>query len=353
MPISLKKEIPGKGYRQIWRHRHLQRCFLCFLAMTFIVSTSFGLGNSNENQEPILLWEKEFDEEIVDIIFGEAEMTVEEARALGYKGWEQREATDTVKVQYPKVVMIKDEENSTQYQTFIESIKFLGKDGSVTRELSLQRYVPGEQRPAKVSVSKNKKYLSINTPMEGFEAGDVVKKMSIILDDTGRELWELRHVLHEVHLSPNGKYIVGFLGPHVGGPIYVYKEEGLVREIEMHDIGWSVDFSEDGGYFAVTAKTVDREKIRKAQEYDKLQNTEEARKIRHEAHRAHLIVFNESGNELWRREDIAKGIASDHCPINISADDVITVTTGVSESKVYRFDKTGDLITKKSKLKWE
>jgi hypothetical protein len=353
MPISARKEILREGYRKLLKHRHSQKAFLSFLAMAVMVSTAFGLGSSPASQEQVLLWEKEFDEEVVDVIFGEAEMTVEEARALGYKGLEQKKLADTVKVQYPKVLMIKDKENSTRYQTFTESVKFLGNDGSVTRELSLQRYIPGEQRPAKVSVSKNKKYLSINTPMEGFEVGDVVRKRSIILDDTGRELWELKHDLHEVHLSQNGKYIVGYLGPHVGGPIYVYNEKGLVREIEMHDISWSVGFSKEGSYFAVTIRTIDSEKIKKAKEYDRLQNPEEARKIRHEARKAHLIVFDDKGNELWRRKNIAKGSASASCSINISDDDIITVTTGVPEFKVYRFDKEGNSIQKESKLKEE
>ncbi|MBU2462251.1 hypothetical protein KKH65_05200, partial [bacterium] len=56
--------------------------------------------------EPKLIMEYKFDEPVVDVIFDEATMTVKEARALGMKGLEKRKATEKVKVQYPKVVVV-------------------------------------------------------------------------------------------------------------------------------------------------------------------------------------------------------------------------------------------------------
>jgi hypothetical protein len=79
--------------------------------------------------EPMLVIEYKLleSEEIVNVIFDEAEMTVTKARALGMKGLEQRRATETVKVQYPKVLVTK------------KAVKFLDKEGTVEREILLKK----------------------------------------------------------------------------------------------------------------------------------------------------------------------------------------------------------------------
>jgi hypothetical protein len=254
MPISARKEILKESYRNLPKHRHSQRGFLSFLAIAVMVSTAFGLDNNPTNQEAVLLWEKDFGEEVVDVIFDEAEMTVEEARALGFKGLEQREATDTVVVQYPKVLMIKDE--NAKHEPLVKSIKFLDEKGSVKKEVPLQRYIPDKQSPARINIAKNRQYIRINTPIKEDEHGDLVEAESVILDTAGNVLWSIKHNLSIVYLSPDGKYIVGV--PTLDwsdAPIYVYNEKGLVKEIKKNTSWWDIDFSADGSYFAVTIKT--------------------------------------------------------------------------------------------------
>jgi len=86
-----------------------------------------------------------------------------------------------------------------------------------------------------------------------------------------------------------------------------------------------MDFSIDGSFFAVTVVTFDKTK-KGAGKY-----------------KGHLIVVDEGGNELWKIENIATGESS-FSEIKISEDDVISLTTGLPERKVYRFDKQGNRI---------
>ena len=106
-------------------------------------------------------------------------------------------------------------------------------------------------------------------------------------------------------------------------------QKKVVREIEKDDQSWDVDFSKDGSYFAVKVVTIKRK-------------MDGARRVREYA--AHLIVFGSRGNELWRKENIARGEASFASRVKISDDDIITVMTGVGEYKIYSFDKNGELV---------
>jgi hypothetical protein len=53
-----------------------------------------------------VVWEKEFEEPVVDVIFGETEMTVKEAEALGMKNLAPQRINEKVKVMYPKAVRV-------------------------------------------------------------------------------------------------------------------------------------------------------------------------------------------------------------------------------------------------------
>ncbi|MDI6703292.1 MAG: hypothetical protein QME40_01265 [bacterium] len=262
--------------------------------------------------KPVMEYKLPEGEEIVDVIFGEAEMTVEEAMALGIKGLEQKKATETVKVQYPKVITIKD--MNIKGDVSIKSIRFLNEKG----EMKSEYQVKGQREWTGVMVSKNKKYLNVHSIIN-YEKEEAE---SIMLNDEGKVLWSVKHNLFEVYPSPNGKYLVGL--PTIewsDAPIYVYNEKGLVREIKKDDLSCRLSFSKDGSYFAVTLTT----------------------RIEGED-RADLIVFDGEGNELWRKNGITRGIAADYCPINITDDDIITVMTGGDEYKIYHFDKKGNLV---------
>jgi hypothetical protein len=329
MPISARKEILKESYRNLPKHWHSQRGFLSFLAMAVMVSTAFGLDNSPTNQEAVLLWEKEFDEEVVDVIFGEAEMTVEEARTLGFKGWEQRKTTDIVKVQYPKVLMVQDENNQGR-EPHVKLMKFLDEKGNIKKELPIQRYIPGEQSPADINVSENKKYLCITSVKKWSEVGEALDGESVILNTDGDILWKTKHSLSSVKVSPNGQYVIGAEIDWGGYPLQIFYRNGLVREIKKDDQLWTARFSKDGSLCALTVFTFDRQLWGKkgANYYIK-----------------HLILFDDKGNELWRKENISRGEAAVWSRITNITDDSVTVFTVEKPSlKIYHFDKDGNLI---------
>ncbi|MBU1261649.1 hypothetical protein KKG61_02510 [bacterium] len=310
--------------------------------------------------EPKLIMEYKFDEPVVDVIFDEATMTVKEARALGMKGLEKRKATEKVKVQYPKVVVvgkrvkyIKSEGGYPYAEDFEElhpaSIKFFSEKEKKKKEILLQEITPKGWR-TNVGFSKNKKYIGVTSKItrysqEWLDEGPSEAKFTMI-DTNGQILWEAVTNLDEPFgISPNGQYIVctgDTTGDYWDYMPSVWNSKGLVKKMfgekEWYGVDPYLDFSKDGNWFAVIAgkgETI---------------LTENGRYGGCIPHR-YLIVFDEKGNELWRKE-----IAVDPWMIdsmNISDDDVITVTMwhfyGAEKEKVYRFDKKGKLIEPKPK----
>jgi hypothetical protein len=321
--------------------------------------------------EPKLIMEYKFDEPVVDVIFSEATMTVKEARALGMKGLEKKKATERVKVQYPKVIFA----NNTEYRKDIglmTSIKFLDKKGKIKKEITPLQYFPdkpewvypyGKPKGLYFNLSKNRKYICINIPSpikkeDWDKYGDDCYKFApegetIVLNTEGDILQRIKTSGDCDFVSPNGNYVIDTdVSGESAGPLVIYDENGTVKEIPVTHIGdGELDFSKDGTWFAMVIETVDTKQLREAQKYDKAQNYEVARKLRKEARRTHLVVFDEKGNELWRKEVARDPWIID--TVSISEDDIITVTMwhfyGSEKGRVYHFDKKGNLIEPKSK----
>lgn len=307
MPISLKKEIHGEGYKKLWKHLHSKGCLL---AIAFVLITAFGLGNSPASQEPVLLWEKEFDDEAVDVIFGEAEMTVEEARALGYKGWNQRKATDTVKVQYPKALVTE------------KTLKFLDGKGIIKFKRDLKHEAIDPIENERVIKSKNDHYILIFTPLKIVGAPGTDRSISkakyTVMNDEGNKLWELEGDLAKVrHISNTGETVVGH--DFWGGYLLFYNAEGLIKQVDpiegMDEIGSFSSFSHDGEYF-----------------YFIFMGNKFLKK------NAELVCYTKKGKELWRKDDLI-GLAIQ--AIEISPDDNYIVV--IVASSVCLYDTEGNL----------
>ncbi|MDI6703290.1 MAG: PQQ-binding-like beta-propeller repeat protein [bacterium] len=170
--------------------------------------------------KPIMEYKLPEGEEIVDIIFGEAEMTVEEARALGMKGLEQKKATETVKVQYPKVLVTKN------------AVKFLDERGRMEREVLLK-----EENYEKPMVSLLTNRIVVKGKKGEGENCNVYAKWT---DEKGKLIKIEEHILGEfggVLMSENGKYIAIGLGVKVTEP--------EVGECKLYDINgnklWTYD----------------------------------------------------------------------------------------------------------------
>lgn len=265
-------------------------------------------------------------EGVVDVVYDTAIMDVAAAKALGVAKLEGRQKSESIKVRYPKVVMIKDEKVKTG--THVKSLRFLDETGKMKKEIPVQRFISGKQDPAEIIVSKNRKYISMRNVKERTEKGDVKNTESIILDADGNELWKINHQLASARVSTNGEYIVGDYDECDTCPVVVFNRNGLVKEIPKGTLWFDVDFSKDGSFFAVTTETIDW-KIKTSRHADR--------------YAGHLQVYDSSGKELWRKDNLAKGVGTG-CEVKISSDDVVNVITGVDDYKLYRFDKKGSLL---------
>jgi hypothetical protein len=296
-----------------------------------IVFNLFGAARTQELNEvelkPSIL--RELEERRKDVIYEEEEMKVSRARELGIEGLEERDADEIVRIKYPKVIMVKD---GYEHDPLVESIKFLDIRGEIKKEISVQDYIPESKGPARVGVSKNKKYLRINAPVEVIPGKEVLKSKIVVFNIEGDSLWGFKHKLQVLFLSPNGEYIVGVPDLEWGdAPVFMYDKNGnILKKIDKDDRGFDLDFSKDGSYFAVTIKKINRD-VKTERVVDKLS--------------ADLIIYDVYGNELWRKENIAKGISS-ACKVRISNDNVISVITGLHEYMILYFDKEGNLIKK-------
>ncbi len=253
------------------------------------------------------------DENIVDVIFGEAEMYVKDAKTLGAKGLEQMVDTVMVSVRYPKVLVTKD------------AVKFLDLNGNEKKRVDFLDTI-FDKSWSRIKISKNKKYIAINNVYDYNPKGETVKDAEmIILNDEGKESWRMKHNLYSVIPSPRGDIIVGAPDPaFAGAPIFIFNEKGLIKKIPKDGLFWNVAFSNNGNFIALTIVTFDE--------------TKEGI----EKYLGHLIVIDDEGNELWRKEKITRAISSNE--VDITDNDVISLTTGWPERKVFLFNKHGESI---------
>ncbi|MFH1612303.1 MAG: hypothetical protein ABIB46_01005 [bacterium] len=160
---------------------------ICFLAILMFESMGeFAQGTETQTIELKPVMEYKCDEPIVDVIFGEAEMTVKEAMALGMKGLEQKKETEKVKVQYPKVVVTEkaiqtlDEKGTALDES--GRVKFLDENGKVKREEVLAPY-------GDVILSKKGNYVGITKSINVTEKGPESIEFRL-MDDEGKTLWK-------------------------------------------------------------------------------------------------------------------------------------------------------------------
>ena len=279
--------------------------------------------NQSEHKSDFIIEYKTNNEELVNTIYGEKEIDTKEAKSLGIKGLEQVES-EKVNVKYPKVVMINDKNNkekSTElYLPNIKSIKFLDEKGNTKKEMSIQKH-------AYVYLSKNKMYICINTPSKIGEKGTEETK-NVIVDDNGKILWSVKGDIGRVGISPNGKYVVAdTVTGESTGSICIYYEGGkLVKKIEKYSIGWDIDFSIDGEFFAMVIQII---------------NWKSGVNRHVDKYSACLLVCDEKGVELCKKENIAKGDAS-ICKVKVNNENVVIIRTG--DYKLFYYDRMGGLI---------
>ncbi|MDA7857959.1 PQQ-like beta-propeller repeat protein [bacterium] len=263
------------------------------------------------------IWEKKFDEDVKDVIFDEGEFTVERAKAMGVKGLEGRKPKEKVKINYPKVIMTKD------------SLKFLDKEGNLKKKYNIVRSVD-KGKVVKVYPSRNgKKIGMVSEKYKYFPEKDMSFVESVefkMLNDDGEVEWEIKNANRGSILpSPDGDYAVGFYDK---GPLYFYKD-GKKKNIENLPNRYSGDIalSRDGKFWIASV------------------NVFRPRK-------SWLILFDNNGEEIWRRD--LKAARSHELKFSNNGEFiVVSVTRGGGWPKrmtgsLLLYDKEGQLVLEKT-----
>jgi len=184
-----------------------------------------------------VVYEKTFDEEILDVIFDTATVSIEEAEQMGWKEeafTEEEKAKGKVLVSYPKVVLISTGREPGWYVPERRNSYYTKELIFFDKEEILNRLVLGWEDGAEfVYLSPQKKYCLVSRwPTEWkpeYSGG-------ILYDLTGKKIWEIDGPT-PIAVSDEGYAVAAHLDwqipPNPGGDFYVYNSKGkLLTTIE-------------------------------------------------------------------------------------------------------------------------
>ena len=250
-----------------------------------VILLTVGMAYAGEAKiELITVYEKTFDEPIVDVIFDTATITVEEAKALGWKGLEGRELGETTLITYPKILVKEGK------------IEFLDEKGSVKKIFSLLP-LKGEINRITVNFSKNRKFIGVVKSRKEFT----------MLNTDGDILWQTdisRVGYGWPYISPDGKYIV-CVGDITGdcGDYFpsIWDKNGFVKGLVEEDQRdkyelLHLDFTEGGDYFVATFRQKGYEL--KGEYEESLKTLTYAPKP---LNYLTLCLFNRNGKKIWQK----------------------------------------------------
>ncbi len=242
-----------------------------FLFLSFVLLS--------QDIELVTVFEKTFNDTIVDVIFDTATVTVKEAKVLGVKRLEGREELEIVKLEYPKVVMIGD--TSKKYKGLVKSIKFLNKKGEVIKEVELK--IPGEQ----CILSPNKKLIGVR---KSYTVGTPYQDLTIYdLEGEVRGKFKVKP-LGGLLIADDGSFVV--YGIEIGrilprGEINFYDGEGkLIKTIE------GISFLHRARYLKnnLFLLLIHGEKIGSYKEGD----------VEYPKYATDVVCYDKNGEEKWR-----------------------------------------------------
>ena len=190
-----------------------------------------------------VIWEKQFDEPVVDVIFDEVEVTVKEAKIRGWKNLEGKKDTQLIMVDYPKTIFISDKLESIEKD--IKEIKFNDKKGTIVKHITINK-----NKREGIIVSPNKKYILVSRKYD-----DISKNEGAILfKNDGTEVWR-KEKGSFTSVSDQGYTITGFVRPDGSSkPFIIYNPNGKkIKEIHLGNDTFDAGgkFSEDGKYFII------------------------------------------------------------------------------------------------------
>ncbi len=242
---------------------------LTALVLGFISLVGAGEKEGESNIELIPVYEKTFDDTIVDVIFDTATVTIEEAKKMGWQeeGLKKIKGGKKTKIIYPKVVITRKKEEGKAYYHYtginrnygtddVRAIKFYNKTGKFLKTIDAGIF----KKAVELLRSPNGRYFCIaKWPAEfgyyDYRGGD-------LYDADGRMIWQI-NTNTPIAISDEGYAIATYVDwdipPAPGGKFYVYNNKGeLIRTIENPDttllVARFAKFSDDGEWAIVAFK---------------------------------------------------------------------------------------------------
>ncbi|MEO0162835.1 MAG: hypothetical protein ABIL74_11265 [candidate division WOR-3 bacterium] len=234
---------------------------IAFLAMNGLYGQGKDTTKTESKVELKVVYEKTFDEPIVDVIFDTATVSIDEAKNMGWKDEafkQEDKAKGKVLVSYPKVVLTSQGRelswlpDGRRNSYYAKDLRFYDHNGKMINSLVLKKY--GEEH---IYFSPQRKYILVSRrPTEwnpSYTGGTLY-----YLD--GKKIWEIEGPTL-IAVSDEGYAIGAYLDwqvpPEPGGDFYVYDSKGkLITTIENPAKDkvspLYAEFSKDGEYVLLT-----------------------------------------------------------------------------------------------------
>lgn len=208
--------------------------FILVFVLPFLV-----FGSAQEPQARLeTVYEKTFDEEIVDVVFAEDEVKVKDAKFLGWKGLADKRDNESTTILYPKVLIVK-------YKEAGRKLIFSNRYGDRVKTYTFP------QKTTEVVVSSNEKYIGVTVPTK-WSRGEH-ESIFKMFDSEGNLLWEIEGLGTGPYVpSTDGRLAVGEGSIEYGrAPVAFYDKNGLVKTIKKELSGFWVSFSQSCKYIAI------------------------------------------------------------------------------------------------------
>jgi len=229
-------------------------------------------GKTQESKLTLIpVYEKTFEDTIVDVIFDTVTVTLNEAKAMGWKEEafnEEEKVRGRVRIDYAKIIIFK--KKTREYIGFFD---WRGKE--------VKKYITKPDAIALVSL--NGKFIGITTPIE-CSKGECETRFTM-MTDKGDVIWEIEGLgTGPYEPSPDGKWAIGLPSVEVAeAPLEIYNKNGLFKKIENPYGGCDYVFSNNGQYLAVA--------VRESPLWE-------------EPAKGYFMLLNSSGQIKWRRDDL-------------------------------------------------
>ena len=212
----------------------MKRTIVLIILIVSIIVEVQGFSFKKDKIRLVPVYEKTFQDTIVDVIFDTATVKIEEAKAIGWKkeafGDEEKRIGEG-EIFYTKVVILKDGNKRV--------LRFFDPKGRQRKSFETADY-------AEIVISQNDKYIGITTP------GDHESKFQMV-NTEGRVLWKIKGLGTGPYIpSQEGKYAVGEPSVEVENvPVEIYNKDGLIKKIRKDYAGFWANFSENDEFIAV------------------------------------------------------------------------------------------------------